>query len=412
MTETISEVNFTSKQREALKIIGGRARYILLYGGARSGKSFVICRKIIHRALKYPGARFLIARLRYAHAKTSIFRQTLVPLAQKLVPMDDYKINWSDYYIKFFNESEIWLGGFDDKDRIDKLLGHEYLDVYPNEVSQISYDAVVLCFSRLAQVIPGVLNRAYMDCNPPSPLHWSHKLFIEKKNPKDNVDLEHPELYDHLLMNPEDNRENLPPRYIEDVLDNLPLKTRQRLKDGLWVRPSGMILENFDESMVIPRSSLPRDENGKLAMEEYIVGIDFGLNMAAVLIGLCGDKVYLIDDSGAYNMTTSMFDADLKSKWRKYMYPAYCDPSGGERIQEIAGGEKADNAVEPGLDLLNTLMEQGRFFVCEECTGWRNEAYDYRRDDKDRIIKENDHFIDASRYAIYSRLKGGIIALI
>jgi len=42
------------KQTEALKIINGDATYAMLFGGSRSGKTFLLVRQIIVRALKAP----------------------------------------------------------------------------------------------------------------------------------------------------------------------------------------------------------------------------------------------------------------------------------------------------------------------------------------------------------------------
>jgi 2-oxoglutarate dehydrogenase E1 component len=42
----------TQKQKEAVRLMGSSAIYILLFGGSRSGKSFIIIRQIIIRALK------------------------------------------------------------------------------------------------------------------------------------------------------------------------------------------------------------------------------------------------------------------------------------------------------------------------------------------------------------------------
>ena len=403
LMKTISD-KYTDKQIKALDLMRYEAVYTLLYGGARSGKSHIICRKIVQRAEDYPGARFLAARVIYAHAKTSIWNQTLVPMVKAIYPHDDYVINQSDFYIRFWNNSEIWLGGFDNKERIEKILGTEYLDIYFNEISQYSYDAVTIGLSRLAQKVFNsegqiVKNRGYFDCNPPSPLHWGHKLFIEKREPVSGESLKYPELYNYMLMNPVDNSENLPPHYVERALDILPDRKKRRFKNGEWVKAEGAIYEFFnEETMIMSYDDMP-------PMEYYSIGIDFGLNMAAVLWGWCGDNLYLIDDYGAYNATTNTFNSQIDALWGHLFdqsVPRYCDPSGGERIQEITSGEPANNAVDDGIDFLNTKMEHGEVYATERATGFLSEIGDYKRDEKERIIKENDHWMDAGRYGAYS----------
>ena len=40
-------------------------------------------------------------------------------------------------------DSEIWIGGLDDKDRVEKILGMEFGTLYFNEISQIPYSSVL-----------------------------------------------------------------------------------------------------------------------------------------------------------------------------------------------------------------------------------------------------------------------------
>jgi hypothetical protein len=43
--------SYTKDQIAALRVLSGPARHVMLYGGSRSGKTFVLCSAIIHRAL-------------------------------------------------------------------------------------------------------------------------------------------------------------------------------------------------------------------------------------------------------------------------------------------------------------------------------------------------------------------------
>jgi hypothetical protein len=63
--------------------------------------------------------------------------------------------------------------------------------------------------------------------------------------------LERPELYQSMMVNPEDNKDNLPEDYISDSLDVLPEKQKARFRDGLWVKAEGVIYDKFDETMIV-----------------------------------------------------------------------------------------------------------------------------------------------------------------
>jgi len=58
----------------------------------------------------------------------------------------------------------------------------------------------------------------------------------------------------------------------------------------------------------------------------------------------------------------------------------------------------ADNAVESGIYEVWQRLSTGRIKVFKSCTNWLAEYRIYRRDDKGRVVKENDHLMDATRY--------------
>jgi hypothetical protein len=220
----------TQKQAEAVKLMGGLAKFILLRGGSRSGKSLIIIYTIIMRALKEPGSRHLVVRFAFNHAKQSLWHDTIPKCLELCFPGVRPEMNKSDWYLEFPNGSQIWLGGLDDKDRTEKILGNEYCSIFLNEVSQISYSSYTLCVTRLAQKT-GLVNKIYADCNPPSRKHWTYKLWFEHKDPVSNEPVTG-DLYATMMLNPDDNRENLPDDYIESVLGTLSRRQQQRFRFG------------------------------------------------------------------------------------------------------------------------------------------------------------------------------------
>jgi len=405
----------TTIQRKALALLKSGAKHVLLFGGSRSGKTTVLVMAIIFRALMYAGSRHLICRYRAKDARSSVLRETLIPWLNNTIGLNGYKYLAHESMITLFNGSEIWIGGLGDREQADKILGHEYNTIYFNEISQLSYAAVTTAYSRLAMRVQGCRNLFYYDCNPGSPLHWAYKIFVLKRTFLTGDPLEKPELYASMLLNPLDNLENLPEDYISDILDVLPEKQKARFRDGLWVKAEGVIYDRFDESMIIKAADLPEK------FDRYAAGQDFGLNITFVKIGWLGDVIYVLGDYGAFNMTTLSFNEELHARglfdcpdvtssmsWRM---PVYCDPAGGERIQEITGGVKANNSVDSGIDYINAKIERGQFFVSEKCTGLLSEIWDYCRDEAGQIVKVNDHFLDALRYAVFSDVQQGVILI-
>jgi len=400
----------TTIQKKALALLKGGAKHILLFGGSRSGKTTVLVMAIIYRALRFAGSRHLICRYRAKDARSSVLRETLFPWLDNTVGKSGYTYLAHENVITLFNGSEIWIGGLGDREQADKILGHEYNTIYFNEISQLSYAAVTTAYSRLAMRVAGCRNLFFYDCNPGSPLHWAYKVFVLKRTFLSGEKLEKPELYQSMLLNPQDNRDNLPEDYISDILDVLPEKQKARFRDGLWVKAEGVIYDRFEESMIVKAANLPE------SFDRYAAGQDFGLNITFVKIGWVGDVIYVLGDYGAFNMTTQSFNEELQARSLLDCadgmgMPVYCDPAGGERIQEITGGVKANNSVESGIDIINAKIERQQFFVCEKCNGVLSEIWDYCRNESGEIVKVNDHFLDALRYAVFSDVQQGVVLL-
>jgi hypothetical protein len=212
----------------------------MLFGGSRSGKTFLFIRNVIIRALKAPNTRHVVFRFRSNHIKASIWLDTFPKVMRLLFPDVDYTPHVQEMYIELPNGSQIWFGGLDDKDRTEKILGMEFITIYFNEVSQIPYESIMLALTRLAQLAKQEIEeveakplklRAYYDCNPPTTNHWTYKVFVEKIDPETRNKIGNPGDYVCYKINPIDNTENLSPEYIKH-LENMPARMRKRFLDG------------------------------------------------------------------------------------------------------------------------------------------------------------------------------------
>lgn len=220
----------TPRQKEANALLAGPARHILLRGGSRSGKTFLIVRAIVIRMIKAAGSTHAVLRFRFNHLKESIIGQTLPSVMRLCFPQVPYNVNKTDWYFELPNGSRMLFGGLDDKDRTEKILGQEHSTIFLNECSQISYSARNKAVTRLAQN-SGLVLKAYYDENPPSAAHWSYRLFMRLQEPVSGASLPRPELYATMQMNPRHNMANLPEEYIE-LLESLPERERRRFLDG------------------------------------------------------------------------------------------------------------------------------------------------------------------------------------
>lgn len=235
----------TPKQREANKLLASPARNVMLRGGSRSGKTFLIIRALIQRAINAPESRHVIFRFRFNAAKTSIWSDTIPKVLKLCFPQLRVNYNKTDFYLSLGNGSQIWIAGLDDKERVEKILGQEFATLYFNEASQIPWASIEVAMSRLAQnckLDPAIAEatgrthlrlKAFYDCNPPSKLHWSYQLFRAKLKPGTKEALPNPDDYAEMKINPADNADNLPTEYF-DVLASMSAAKRLRFEAGEW----------------------------------------------------------------------------------------------------------------------------------------------------------------------------------
>ena len=217
-------------QQRVLKLLNGPQRNTLVYGGSRSGKTFLFVMTILARAMKAPGSRHVIFRFRQNAAWSAIGLDTLPKVAALCnCPLTSNK---QDKYFTLPNKSEIWIAGLDDKERVEKILGAEFVTIYHNEASQIPYNSYLMSETRLAQVCPEIKQRMYVDLNPSGTGHWTYRLFVQHVSPVDpRKRIADTANYAHDFISPKENSSNLSPEYLES-LKNLPDRQRRRFYDG------------------------------------------------------------------------------------------------------------------------------------------------------------------------------------
>lgn len=224
----------TERQKEAQNLLGGGQRHTLLVGGSRSGKTTLLVHEIARRALHADGSRHAILRLHANAARASIALDTLPKVFRLWFPNDPLKRHRTEGYFSLENESEIWIGGLDDQERVEKILGKEYATIFLNECSQIPYASVLIALTRLAQVTRDLPQAAFYDLNPTGKGHWSNVLFGELRDPVSRQPLSNPEDYARMSLNPGDNAANLSAAYLKS-LEALPERQRKRFFEGVYI---------------------------------------------------------------------------------------------------------------------------------------------------------------------------------
>lgn len=150
--------------------------------------------------------------------------------------------------------------------------------------------------------------------------------------------------------------------------------------------------------------------------------LDVGWNRTAA-IWAAHDRdtgcVYLYDE--LYRAKTEpsqiVFSIHQRGKW----IPFVVDPAARGRSQKDGSAlidiyrdlgldvDVADNAVEAGIYKVWEMLGSGQIKVFRNCANFLAEYRLYRRDEKGRVLKQNDHLMDAARYLIMSGLDREIL---
>ena len=332
---------YTPAQRRALAAASGPAAHLLIYGGSRSGKTFALSCAVAVRALKSPGSRHAIIRRHYNTVHASIGLDTLPKVMKLRFPGVGYEYRRTEGIFRFANGSEIHLIGLDDELRAEKILGQEFSTLYFNECSELEYSSVQMALTRLAQNSPGIVNKAFYDCNPPGRRHWTHRVFIEKVDPVDRTALRNPASYRALRINPDDNRDNLPESYLAETLANLPERQRRRFLLGEWSDDTEGAL--WTEEMI--------DRERVLRAPDELIRIVIGVD-PAVTSNSCSDHTGIVAAAlAADDRFYILKDASCRTsplEWAKLVTDLY-----HELDADLVVGE-----VNNGGDLIESLLRQ------------------------------------------------------
>lgn len=322
----------TPKQKQAVKLMAAN-QTVLLEGGGRSGKTVRILRSQCIRRLRYPGTDGLVARLRLSHVRSSLWSQTLPFVLKGLGIQDRVELRTAPDMCVVFphpgGESRLFFDGLDDKERVDKILGREYADIFLNEISQIGYDGYETVTTRL-NARKGVPLRFWMDQNPGSIQHWAYKIFHSRKFPDGRTVPESD--FAWLKMNPADNIANLNEDYIK-ALNNLSISKRLRFRDGEYGTEEGALWDRkWFRYGTVPATLL-----------RVVVGVDPSGSAGGDEVGII---VAGIDENGRIWILADYSIHGSPQEWRSEVVSAY-DTFGADAIiaEKNFGGDMVEAVI-------------------------------------------------------------------
>lgn len=255
----------------------------------------------------------------------------------------------------------------------------------------VSYDGFVGCVTTSTGFV--LVRRNGEECVCGNSLNWLFRDFYKRwvRGDKD---------YDVITFRSIDSP-YYPREEYERAKATLPSDVFAMRYDGQFTRRSNLCFANFDHSRnVVAPFEIP---------EENVInrfgGIDFGFTHPTVFIEFTevkeeGDPIYYV--TGEYYQSRRLMSEHAEHLTKDRIY--YADPSGPQSIEELCdlGYDVTDGnrEVDAGIEYVDGLFKTGRLRIFNTCSNLLDELELYRRDEKDNVVKEDDHAVDGLRYGM------------
>lgn len=149
-------------------------RYLVLVGGAGSGKSIFAGRKVLERITGEKGHRILVCRKVARTLRESCFAQLRGQIGEHYCS-SDFKINLSDMLITYKNGSKIIFAGLDDAEKLKSI--YNITGIWIEEASETMETDLNQLDMRLRGITP-YYQQIIITFNPTDVNHWlKHRFF-------------------------------------------------------------------------------------------------------------------------------------------------------------------------------------------------------------------------------------------
>lgn len=385
----------SQKQRKILAFPYSRFDHIICDGAVRSGKTSIMSVAFIRWAMEnFNGCRFGICGKTVGSAEENI----IAPLIAMSYIKQNYQVKWRRsnklLIVKRGSVTNIFeVFGGKDESSFALIQGRTLAGVFLDEVVLMPESFVNQAMARCS--VEGA--RFWFNCNPASPLHWFKQKWIDCAG-KVNA------LYLHFAM--EDN-----PSLSEKTLERYKRIYEgvfyQRYVLGEWVLAEGLVYPNYNNTV--------KTEDRRYS--RYMVSMDYGIqNPTAMLLWGFSDGIWYVvreyyhSGRDTNNQKTDGQYYEELEKLCGVCVPEYIyiDPSASSFIALIRQKgkyhvRKADNDVIEGIQHTATALAERYILVNDCCVNTIREfgLYSWDSDStEDRVIKENDHCMDAMRYFV------------
>jgi phage terminase large subunit len=372
-----------------------KQRYLVLKGGAGSGKSHFFAQKILWRGLVEGGHRFVVIR-----KTTPAVRDSCWAL------LKDYANKWgmgawyNDNTMRMrVGTSEIFCRGLDKAEKLKSIEG--VTGFWLEEATELNWEDFRQVDLRLRGTPRGYFQIG-LTFNPISRLSWVYNEFFLKPKDGDRARVDH----STYKMNA-----HLDAEYVQ---------TLERLEEEDENYYRVYTLGEWGQLRAIVYDKYTVGEGGEFNFKEWdavIGGVDWGYNNPSVfvLIGLRDMEPHYLGEIYKTHMTNTEFIDQVKTFYKDYgmavnWIPIYADNE-EDRIVEFQKAGFDMRAADKEVPVKNQIdfLKRHREHIDSKCVNLlaEQQAYKWKEDKRtgavlDETVKFRDHAMDAKRYGVFS----------
>lgn len=376
-----------------------QSRYQVAWGGAGSGKSHIVARKLLYRLLKENEVphKFLIARKVNNTLKRSVF--TLFKnLISRWGLYDEFDVNHTDLTITYKgNGAQLMFTGMDDPEKLKSIEG--VTGIWMEEATEFTQED----FEQLDLRLRGVTKypkQIMLTLNPISDQHWIKRIFFD--TPMKGVFTLKTTYLDNAFIDDEykmvmENKKQTNPRYYNIYAL------------GNWGTADGLIFSRITQRLIRPE---------EIAGLPCIQGLDFGYtndptSFHQSYIDVANNKIYVYDGFYEKGLSNSVIAEKIKTL-SAHKHKTIADSSEPKSIDYIKAKQvkiepalKGKDSVNAGIDFLSDYEIIINAHLVEFMTEANNYSWAVDKSGKatNKPVDDFNHFFDSLRYSCEPYMK-------
>lgn len=375
-----------------VQIFSNKSRYQIAWGGAGSGKSHIVARKLLFRMLNESNVKHNILIIRKVDRTIKKSVWTLMKnIISKWGLYDEFHFNQTDRTMVWKETgAQFMFSGLDDVEKLKSIEG--VTSIWVEEATELLQDDFEQLDLRLRGEF-GCLKQIILTLNPISDQHWIKRIFFD--DPIDGVFTLHTTYLDNAFIDDEykmvmTNKKKSNPRYYNIYAL------------GNWGTADGLIFNNVTQRLI---------REAEIDSLESVQGLDFGYtndptSFNVSYIDQINKKIFVYDGFYEKGLSNSAIASNIK-KLLLHRHLTIADSSEPKSIDYlktkgiiVEGARKGADSINAGIDF---LLEY-EIIVNAHLVEFKTEFDNYSWKVKDgkstnKPVDDFNHFIDSLRYA-------------